>query len=39
MKLQEGIASAEDVDTAMMLGFRWPIGPLGMGMGARAGWK
>jgi 3-hydroxybutyryl-CoA dehydrogenase len=37
--VEEGIASAEDVDTAMMLGFRWPIGPLGMGMGARAGWK
>jgi 3-hydroxybutyryl-CoA dehydrogenase len=37
--VQEGIASAEDVDTAMMLGFRWPIGPLGMGVGARAGWK
>ncbi len=37
--VQEGIASAEDVDTAMMLGFRWPIGPLGMGVGAREGWK
>jgi 3-hydroxybutyryl-CoA dehydrogenase len=37
--VEEGIATAEDVDTAMMLGFRWPIGPLGMGAGARAGWK
>jgi len=37
--VNEGIATAEDVNTAMMLGFRWPIGPLAMGMGARSGWK
>ena len=37
--VDEGIATAEDVDTAMMLGFNWPAGPLGMGLGARAGWK
>lgn len=35
----EGIATAEDVDTAMMLGFNWPVGPIGMGLGARAGWQ
>ena len=37
--VQEGVATAEDVDTAMMLGFRWPVGPISMGMGARSGWK
>jgi 3-hydroxybutyryl-CoA dehydrogenase len=37
--VQEGIATAEDVNTAMTLGFRWPIGPLAMGAGARSGWK
>ena len=37
--VEEGIATAEDVDTAMMLGFRWPVGPISMGMGARSGWK
>jgi 3-hydroxybutyryl-CoA dehydrogenase len=37
--VQEGIATAEDVNTAMTLGFRWPIGPLAMGAGARTGWK
>jgi 3-hydroxybutyryl-CoA dehydrogenase len=37
--VEEGIASPEDVDTAMMLGFNWPAGPLGMGSGARSGWK
>ena len=33
-----GIATAEDADTTMTLGFNWPAGPLGMGAGARAGW-
>jgi len=37
--VDEGIATADDVDTAMMLGFNWPAGPLGMGKGARSGWK
>jgi 3-hydroxybutyryl-CoA dehydrogenase len=37
--VDEGIATPEDVDTAMMLGFNWPAGPLGMGLGARAGWQ
>jgi 3-hydroxybutyryl-CoA dehydrogenase len=37
--VQEGIATAEDVDNVMMTGFNWPAGPLGMGRGARGGWK
>jgi 3-hydroxybutyryl-CoA dehydrogenase len=36
--VEEGIATPEDIDTAMTLGFNWPAGPLGMGAGARAGW-
>lgn len=26
--LSDGVASAEDIDTAMCLGYKWPIGPL-----------
>lgn len=38
--VQEGIASAEDVNTAMMHGFRWPAGPLPTGgPGAKSGWQ
>lgn len=37
--VQEGIATAEDVDTVMMTGFNWPAGPLNMGRAARGGWK
>lgn len=37
--LEEGIASAEDIDTVMRLGFNWPVGPLGMTRGARGGWQ
>jgi 3-hydroxybutyryl-CoA dehydrogenase len=37
--VQEGVATAEDVDNVMMTGFNWPAGPLGMGKGARGGWK
>ncbi len=37
--VQEGIATAEDVDTVMITGFNWPAGPLGMSRGARSGWK
>jgi 3-hydroxybutyryl-CoA dehydrogenase len=37
--VQEGIATAEDVDTVMVTGFNWPVGPLSMGRGARGGWK
>lgn len=36
--VEEGICSPEGVDTIMMGGFNWPAGPIGMGMGARAGW-
>jgi 3-hydroxybutyryl-CoA dehydrogenase len=28
--LAEGVASAEDMDTAMRLGLNWPLGPLGL---------
>ena len=35
--LEERIASAEDIDTAMTLGFNWPLGPLAWG--DRLGWS
>ena len=35
----EGVASAEDINTAMRLGFNWPAGPLEMVAGARKGWQ
>ena len=38
--VEEGIATAEDVNTAMMLGFNWPVGPLRLsGPSARTGWQ
>jgi len=38
--VEEGIATAEDVNTAMELGFRWPAGPLpARRPGARSGWQ
>lgn len=37
--LDEGVASAEDINTAMRLGFNWPVGPLEMVAGARSGWQ
>jgi 3-hydroxyacyl-CoA dehydrogenase len=37
--LEEGIASAEDIDKAMRFGFNWPTGPLQMTAGARKGWQ
>jgi len=38
--VEEGIATAEDVNTAMELGFRWPAGPLpSKRPGARSGWQ
>jgi 3-hydroxybutyryl-CoA dehydrogenase len=36
--VQEGVASAEDVDQLMMDCFRWPTGPFGMVRGATGGW-
>jgi 3-hydroxyacyl-CoA dehydrogenase len=36
--VEEGLATPEDVDTVLMLGFNWPVGPLGMSKGARGGW-
>jgi 3-hydroxybutyryl-CoA dehydrogenase len=36
--VEEGICTPEGVDAVMMGGFNWPAGPLGMGLGARAGW-
>ncbi|HYM16808.1 MAG TPA: 3-hydroxyacyl-CoA dehydrogenase family protein, partial [Dehalococcoidia bacterium] len=37
--LDEGVASAEDINAAMRLGFNWPAGPLEMVAGARKGWQ
>ncbi len=37
--VEAGIATPEDVDTAMKLGFNWPSGPLEMFRGARSGWE
>jgi 3-hydroxybutyryl-CoA dehydrogenase len=38
--VDEGIATAEDVNTAMTLGFNWPVGPLRVGgPSARTGWQ
>lgn len=37
--LEEGIASDEDINAAMRLGFNWPAGPLEMVRGARSGWQ
>ena len=38
--IEEGIATAEDVNTAMELGFRWPAGPVPVKRpGARTGWQ
>ena len=34
--LAEGVASEEDINTAMRLGFNWPLGPLEWG--ERLGW-
>ena len=37
--LEEGIASAEDINKAMVMGFNWPVGPLAMVEGATKGWQ
>ena len=36
--VQQGVASAEEVDQLMMDCFRWPSGPFGMVRGATGGW-
>ena len=35
--LEEGIASEEDINKAMVYGFNWPVGPLAMVAGAQRG--
>lgn len=37
--LEEGIASAEDINKGMVFGFNWPVGPLAMIEGATKGWQ
>jgi 3-hydroxybutyryl-CoA dehydrogenase len=37
--LEEGIATADDINKAMRYGFNWPAGPLEMVAGARKGWE
>jgi len=37
--LEEGVATADDINKAMRLGFNWPAGPLEMAAGARKGWQ
>jgi len=37
--LQEGIATPEDINKAMVFGFNWPVGPLAMVEGATKGWQ
>ena len=37
--VQEGVATAEEVDQLMVDCFRWPTGPFGMGRGAGSGWS
>lgn len=37
--LEEGIASPEDINKAMVYGFNWPVGPLAMIEGATKGWQ
>jgi len=35
--LEQGIASEEDINKAMVYGYNWPVGPLAMAAGARKG--
>ena len=36
--MEEGLASVDDINKAMVYGFNWPVGPLAMVEGARKGW-
>ena len=37
--LREGLATAEEIDQLLVDCFRWPVGPLTLGRGARSGWE
>jgi 3-hydroxybutyryl-CoA dehydrogenase len=37
--LEEGIATPDDINKAMVFGFNWPVGPLAMVEGATKGWQ
>lgn len=37
--VEAGICTPEGIDAIMTGGFNWPAGPLGMGRGARGGWR
>ncbi len=37
--VKDGIASPKDIDTALKLGFNWPVGPFEMGSGVRDNWS
>lgn len=37
--MEEGIATPEDINKAMVHGFNWPVGPLAMIEGATKGWQ
>jgi 3-hydroxyacyl-CoA dehydrogenase len=37
--LQDGLATEDDINKAMRIGFNWPVGPLEMVAGARKGWQ
>lgn len=37
--IEEGVGTAQDINLAMTLGFRWPAGPFPQGANARSGWK
>jgi 3-hydroxyacyl-CoA dehydrogenase len=37
--LQAGLATEDDINKAMRIGFNWPVGPLEMVAGARKGWQ
>ena len=37
--LEAGLATEDDINKAMRIGFNWPVGPLEMVAGARKGWQ